>query len=177
MSPRGLLVSFMALVFLGGAAPRASAADYPTHSVNIIVPFTPAGATDILARMAALTWEQQLGKSFVVENRPGAGQQIGVNAVAKAAPDGHTLLVVPSTQGTNPFLYASLPYDTDRDFAPISLIASTPYVFVSHPDLPVKSFRELIVLLKKNPGKYQYASTSPGTAQHLGAELVRVLLL
>jgi tripartite-type tricarboxylate transporter receptor subunit TctC len=80
---------------------------------------------------------------------------------------------VPSTQGTNAFLYASLPYDTERDFAPISLIASTPYVFVVHPGMPVQSFRELIALLKKNPGKYQYASTSPGTAQHLGAELVK----
>ena len=166
-----MLSRFFAVLAL--CIPLAALSQYPTLTVRVVIGFPPGGTTDVVGRLVAQGLSERLGKPFVVENRPGASGSIGAAAVAKAAPDGHTLLVVPSTQGTNPFLYASLPYDTDRDFAPISLIASTPYVFVSHPELPVKSFRELIVLLKKNPGKYQYASTSPGTAQHLGAELVK----
>ena len=97
MSYHRLLVPFFAIMFLAGGVPRVAAHDYPTRSVTLIVPFTPAGATDILGRMAAAALEARLGKSFVVENRPGAGQQIGVNAVARAAPDGYTLLVATSS--------------------------------------------------------------------------------
>jgi len=148
-------------------------AQYPSQTVRVVVGFPPGGTTDVIGRLVAQGLQERLGRPVVVENRGGASGSIGAAGVAKATPDGHTLLVVPSTQGTNPFLYASLPYDTERDFAPVSLIASTPYVYVAHPSLPAQSFRELIALLKKNPGKYQYASTSPGTAQHLGAELVK----
>ena len=162
--------------FIAGLAfcvSSAALAQYPNQTVRVVVGFPPGGTTDVVGRLVAQGLSERLGKPFVVENRGGASGSIGAASVARAAPDGYTLLLVPSTQGTNPFLYASLPYDTDRDFAPISLIASTPYVFVAHPSLPAQSFRELILLLKKNPGKYQYASTSPGTAQHLGAELVK----
>jgi tripartite-type tricarboxylate transporter receptor subunit TctC len=141
--------------------------------VRVVVGFPPGGTTDVVGRLVAQGLGERLGKPFVVDNRGGASGSIGAAAVAKAVPDGHTLLLAPSTQGTNSFLYASLPYDTERDFAPISLIGTTPYLFVVHPSMPVQNFRELIALLKKNPGKYQYASTSPGTAQHLGAELVK----
>jgi tripartite-type tricarboxylate transporter receptor subunit TctC len=166
-----MLARFIVLLML--CAPYAVQAQYPSQTVRVIVGFPPGGTTDVIGRLVAQGLSERLGKPFVVENRPGASGSIGASAVAKATPDGHTLLVVPSTQGTNPFLYGSLPYDTDRDFAPIGLIASTPYLFVVYPGLPVQNFRELIALLKKNPGKYQYASTSPGTAQHLGAELVK----
>jgi tripartite-type tricarboxylate transporter receptor subunit TctC len=166
-----MLSRFLALILL--CAPFAAPAQYPSQTVRVVVGFPPGGTTDVIGRLIAQGLSDRLGKPFVVENRPGASGSIGAAGVAKAAPDGHTLLMVPSTQGTNPFLYASLPYDTDRDFAPVSLIASTPYLYVVHPGLPVQNFRELIALLKKNPGKYQYASTSPGTAQHLGAELVK----
>ena len=116
MSPRWLLVPCVAML-LAGAAPRASAQDYPNRSVTIIVPFTPAGSTDILARIAAQAWEQRLGKTFVVENRPGAGQQIGVNAVANAQPDGYTLLMATSSaMGVNPTLYKKIAYDPVKDF-------------------------------------------------------------
>jgi tripartite-type tricarboxylate transporter receptor subunit TctC len=161
------------LIALALLAPPMVLAQYPGQTVRVIVGFPPGGTTDVVGRLVAQGLSERLGKPFVVENRPGASGSIGASAVAKAAPDGYTLLLVPSTQGTNLFLYSSLPYDTDRDFAPVSLIASTPYLFVVHPSLPAQNFRELIVLLKKNPGKYQYASTSPGTAQHLGAELVK----
>ena len=117
-SPRGLLVPsppHVAAVLLAGGASCASAEDYPSRAVTIIVPFTPAGSTDILARMAAQAWEQRFGKSFVVENRPGAGQQIGVNAVAKAPPDGYTLLMATSSaMGVNPTLYKKISYDPVR---------------------------------------------------------------
>ena len=148
-------------------------AQYPSQTVRVVVGFPPGGTTDVVGRLVAQGLGERLGKPFVVDNRGGASGSIGAAAVAKATPDGHTLLLAPSTQGTNSFLYASLPYDTERDFAPISLIGTTPYLFVVHPGMPVQNFRELIALLKKNPGKYQYASTSPGTAQHLGAELVK----
>ena len=107
-----------------------------------------------------------------MENRPGASGSIAAGAVAKSAPDGHTLIMVPSTYGTASALYDNLPY-TDSELTAVGLIGSTPYVFVVHPSIPVASFGELIQLLKKNPGKYEFASSSPGTAQHLGGELVK----
>jgi len=150
----------------------ASAQGYPTQPVRVIVGFPPGGTTDVIGRMVANELAEQTGKPFVVENRPGASGTIGTAAVAKAAPDGHTLILVPSTHGTARALYGSLPYD-DAELAPVGLVASTPYVFVVHPGMPVKTFGDLIALLKASPGKYDYASTSPGTAQHLGGELVK----
>jgi len=137
-----------------------------------MVGFPPGGTTDIIGRLVANQLSEQLGKPFVVENRGGASGTIGAGVVAKSAPDGHNLILVPSTHGTARALYASLPYE-ESDFVAAGLVASTPYVFVVHPDMPVKTFGELISLLKANPGKYNYASTSPGTAQHLGGELVK----
>jgi len=154
------------------AAPLAALAQWPTQPVRVMVGFPPGGTTDVIGRLVANELSEQLGKPFVVENRGGASGTIGAGAVAKSAPDGHSLILVPSTHGTARALYASLPYE-ESDFVAIGLIASTPYVFVVHPDFPAKSFGELIKLLKTNPGKYDYASTSPGTAQHLGGELVK----
>ena len=154
------------------AAPLAAHAQWPTQPVRVMVGFPPGGTTDVIGRLTANELSEQLGKPFVVENRGGASGTIGAGVVAKSAPDGHSLILVPSTHGTARALYASLPYE-ESDFVAIGLIASTPYVFVVHPEFPAKSFGELIKLLKANPGKYNYASTSPGTAQHLGGELVK----
>jgi tripartite-type tricarboxylate transporter receptor subunit TctC len=137
-----------------------------------MVGFPPGGTTDVIARHAAQELAAQTGKSFVVENRPGASGTIGAGLVAKAVPDGHTILVVSRTHGTAAALYSSLPY-AEGDLLPVAMVASTPYVFVVHPSIPVSNFAELIRLLKQNPGKYEFASSSPGTAQHLGAELVK----
>jgi len=150
----------------------AVAQSYPTQPVKVVVGFPPGGTTDVVGRLVANELSEQMGRPFVVENRPGASGTIGAGGVAKSAADGHTLIVVPSTHGTARALYASLPYE-EADFAPVGLVASTPYVFVIHPEMPVAKFGELIALLKANPGKYHYASTSPGTAQHLGGELVK----
>ena len=148
--------------------------DYPTHNVTIIVPFTPAGSTDLLARMAALAWEQRLGKSFVVENRPGAGQQIGVNAVAKAAPDGYTLLMATSSaMAINPTLYKKIAYDPVKDFQPIAMMAHLPFILVVNNDLPVKNLAEFIAYAKANPGKLSYGSGGVGASHHLYGETVQ----
>ena len=145
---------------------------WPSQPVRLMIGFPPGGTTDVIGRLTANELSEQLGKPFVVENRGGASGPIGAGAGAKSAPDGHSLILVPSTHGTARSLYASLPYE-ESEFVAIGLIASTPYVFVVHPEFPAKSFPELIRLLKANPGKYNYASTSPGTAQHLGGELVK----
>src|SRR6478735_4238708 len=176
MSLRWLLIPCMAAVFVAGSAPRASAQDYPTHSVAIIVPFTPAGSTDLLARMAAQAWEQRLGKSFVVENRPGAGQQIGVNMVAKAAPDGYTLLMATSSaMAVNPTLYKKIAYDPVKDFQPIAMMAHLPFILLVNNDVPVKTLAEFIAYAKANPGKLSYGSGGVGASHHLYGELFKSL--
>jgi tripartite-type tricarboxylate transporter receptor subunit TctC len=160
-----------ALLALTSAA-VAHAQGYPTQPVRILVGFPPGGTTDVMARMMAQELGAQMNKSFVVENRPGASGTIALGVVAKAEPDGHTLTVVSSTYGTASALYSNLPY-AESELRPVGLIASTPYVFVLHPSIPANSFPELLRLLKQNPGKYEFASTSPGTAQHLAGELVK----
>ena len=164
-------LAFFAIALLA-AAPAAHAQVYPSQPVKVVVGFPPGGTTDVIGRHVAQELAVQTGKSFVVENRPGASGTIATGGVAKSAPDGHTIILVPSTHGTAGALYANLPY-ADVDFQPVALVASTPYVFVVHPTIQVGSFAELIRMLKQNPGKYEFASSSPGTAQHLGGELVK----
>lgn len=168
--PRLRFILAALLAFL--MAPLAPAQTYPSQPIKIIVGFPPGGTTDVIGRMVAQGLSEAFGKSVVVDNRAGASGAIGAAAVAKAEPDGHTLLMVSSTHGTAPFLYANLPYQ-DRELVPIALVASTPYVFVVHPDVKVESFQQLLALVRANPGKYNFASSSPGTAQHLGGELVK----
>lgn len=153
-------------------AAAAAAQPYPSQPVKIMVGFPPGGTTDVIGRLLAQGLTESLGKSFFVENRGGASGTIGAGLVAKSQPDGHTLLVVSSTHGTAPALYASMPYE-DKDLIPIVLIASTPYVFVVHPSIQATTFPQLLALVRQNPGKYEFASSSPGTAQHLGGELVK----
>lgn len=145
---------------------------YPTQPVKVLVGFPPGGTTDVMARLFAQELSVQTGKTFIVENRPGASGSIAAGSVAKSAPDGHTLVLVASTYGTAGALYDSLPY-ADSDLTPVGLMSSTPYVFVVHPSVPAGTFAELIRLLKQNPGKYEFASSSPGTAQHLAGELMK----
>jgi tripartite-type tricarboxylate transporter receptor subunit TctC len=167
-----LLVPFIALMLPAAPPERARANDYPTRNVTIIVPFTPAGSTDILARFCAQVLEPRLGRSVVVENRPGAGQQIGVGAVAKAEPDGYTLLMATSSaMGVNPTLYKKLAYDPVKDFAPIAMVAHLPFILAVNPSLPVNSVAELIAYGKANPGKLSYGSGGVGASHHLYGEL------
>ena len=158
------------LLVLGSLA--AQAQGYPSQTVRIIVGFPPGGTTDVIGRLVAQELTESLGRAVVVENRPGASGTIGSGIAAKATPDGHTLLVVSSTHGTAPSLYASLPYE-DKDLVPVALIATTPYVLVVHPSMAATNMAQLLAYLKQNPGKVEYASSSPGTAQHLAGELVQ----
>ena len=161
-----------ASILLALASLAAQAQGYPSQTVRVIVGFPPGGTTDVIARLIAQELTESLGRAVVVENRPGASGTIGSGIVAKATPDGHTLLLVSSTHGTAPSLYASLPYE-EKDLVPAALIATTPYVLVVHPSMAATNMAQLLAYLKANPGKVEYASSSPGTAQHLAGELVQ----
>ncbi|MES2561702.1 MAG: tripartite tricarboxylate transporter substrate binding protein [Pseudomonadota bacterium] len=153
-----------------------AAQTYPTKSIRMIVPFTPGGGSDIVGRVLAQKLSVALGQQVVVENRPGAGGRIGTEAVARAAPDGHTLLFATSSvMVTAPALYAKLGFQMPGDFAPISLVASTAYVLVVHPSVPVRSVRDFIALARRTPGKLTYASSGAGGPAHLAGELFTAL--
>jgi tripartite-type tricarboxylate transporter receptor subunit TctC len=162
-----LLASFVAL------SPAEAQTAYPTKPVKIVVPFLAGGTTDIVGRLVA----QELSKAginAVVENRPGAGGNIGAEQVAKSPADGYTLFVgTVGTHGINASLYAKLPYDPIKDFAPITLVASVPNVLIVHPSVPANSVKELIALVKAKPGKYNYASSGNGTSINLSGELFK----
>ena len=167
-SRRGALV----LMSLASLASGALAQDYPSRPLTFVVPFTPGAATDFLARLLGKELEERLGKPVVVENRPGAGTNIGSNSVAKAAPDGHTLLMATSTpMAINVSLHKSLPFDPTTDFIPLAMVAQSPFVLIVKPSLPVKSLAELIALAKEKPGQLSFGSAGPGSPHHLFAEL------
>ena len=148
-------------------AAAAAAQSYPSHPVRIVIPLSPGGTTDVPGRMIALKLSENLGQQFFVENRAGAGGTIGSDFVAKARPDGYTLLLTATPFVITPHVYKKLPYDALADFAPVIRIASGPYVLVVHPSLGVNSVKELIALAKKQPGKIDFASSGNGSAQHL----------
>jgi tripartite-type tricarboxylate transporter receptor subunit TctC len=160
---RGVPLAFAGLV---GALP-VHAQNYPVRPVRIIVPFSPGGATDVPARILAQRLSEAFGHQIVIDNRPGAGGVLGADAVAKAPPDGYTLLLTATTHVISASLYKKLPYDAIRDFAPVMLIGSGPNVLTVHPSLPAKNVRELIALAKARPGKIDYASSGNGSSQHL----------
>jgi tripartite-type tricarboxylate transporter receptor subunit TctC len=151
------------------------AEDYPSKPIRIIVPYPPGGFNDNLARTLGQKLTEKWGQPVIVDNRPGGGTTIGTNLAAKSAPDGYTLLIVSFAFAVNPALYASLPYDTAKDFAPIVFAASTPNLLVVNPELPVKSVKELIALAKSKPGKLNYASAGNGSSNHLSMELFKSL--
>ncbi|HXX82509.1 MAG TPA: tripartite tricarboxylate transporter substrate binding protein [Casimicrobiaceae bacterium] len=153
-------------------ATAVHAQDYPSHPVRLIVPFSPGGAVDGPIRVIAQEMSKRLGQSVVVENRPGAGATIGSEAVAKAQPDGYTLLLASQTNAISATLYPKLSFDPVADFAPISLIGREPGVVVVHPSLPVMTLRELIAYVKARPGQVDYASSGNGSGQHLFAALL-----
>jgi tripartite-type tricarboxylate transporter receptor subunit TctC len=154
------------------ATPAVAQSDYPSRPVKILVPSSPGGGTDILARVLADHLSRTLKGQFYVENRPGAGQMIGIEVVAKSPNDGYTLLMAASTLSINPALFKNVRYDTLKDFAPISLVASLSNVFVCAPELPIKSIADLVALAKQKPFDLTYASAGIGTSPHMGTELL-----
>jgi tripartite-type tricarboxylate transporter receptor subunit TctC len=151
----------------------AASAQYPSHPVRFIVPSAVGGGTDIIARAIALKLSESLGAQFVVENRPGAGQMIGIELAAKAPADGYTILMAASTLAINPIMYKAVPYDPVRDFAPITQAATLPNVVVVHPSLPVKSIAELVAYAKARPGQLNFASAGIGTSPQMSIELLK----
>ena len=168
-----LLHGLMVLCLLAGAAQAQSS--YPTRPVKIIVPSAPGGGTDISARVLAQQFSQVMGQQFYVENRPGAGNMIGIEAAARSAPDGYTLLMTASTLTINHLTYKKVLYDALRDFAPISLVVSLPSVLAVHPSVPAKTLAELIAYAKQHPGALTYASAGIGTNPHLSMELLKTM--
>jgi tripartite-type tricarboxylate transporter receptor subunit TctC len=153
----------------------AQSQDWPQRQVTIVVPFSAGGTTDMFARILSQGLAQKYGTPFVVDNRAGAGGNIGAAMVARAAKDGHTLLVgTVSTHAINPFIYKNLTHDTEKDFQPVSLIARLPNMLVVNPKIPAKTVAELIEHLKKNEGKLSYGSSGAGTSTHLAAELFQL---
>ena len=148
----------------------ADAQNYPTRPVKLVVPYAPGGPNDIMARLIAQKLSEALGGQFYVENSPGAGGTIGAGAVAGAPGDGHTLLVANQDVIVQPIIKSKVPYDPFKSFTPVTLVVSAPEMIVVHPSLPAKDMKELIELLKANPGKYSYASPGYGTTPHLACE-------
>jgi tripartite-type tricarboxylate transporter receptor subunit TctC len=175
LSSRRQILRAAGLAAISGLAPtRGRAAGYPDRPVKIIVPFAPAGPTDIMARILTPRLGSALGGNVIVENRPGAGGNIGIGAVAHSEPDGYTLLLTSSAYVVNPSLYAKIPYDPVSDFAPIAELGTSPNVILVNPKLGVNSIAELIARAKANPNELNYASPGIGTTPHLSGELLKI---
>jgi tripartite-type tricarboxylate transporter receptor subunit TctC len=172
---RSRILAFVAIVTVAFTfAFGATAADYPTRPITIVVAFPPGGPSDVLARIVGKKMEQIVGQPFIIENRPGAGGNIAAEMVARAAPDGYTLLNGNnSILATNAALYKKINFDAEKDFIPLSLIGTQGSILVVNPKVPVKSLAELIALAKANPGKLNFASSGYGAAAHLAGELFK----
>lgn len=162
-----------AWLLLAGAG-YAQSPGYPDRTVKVIVPFAAGGPTDVVARLITQKLSEKLGQQFYIENMAGAGGNIGMGAVAKAPADGYTILFASSSYNVNPSLYARPPYNPDKDFAPVTKAGGSPNGLFVNPSIPAKTVRELIDLLKANPGKYTFASPGIGTTPHLSSELFKV---
>ena len=162
------------LLMSAALAAAAQAENYPAKNVRVVVPFAAAGPTDVIARIVGQKLAELYGHQFYIENVPGAGGNTGTAQVAKAPADGYTLLVVSTGFIVNPSLYARVPYDPVNDFAPVTLVAASPNVLVVNPDVPAKSVKELVALIKASPGKYSYAQPALGSTPHLGGELFKL---
>jgi tripartite-type tricarboxylate transporter receptor subunit TctC len=161
------------LAALLGAA--AQAQDWPTKPLRLVVPFAPGGTSSIVARAVAAEMEKGLGQPIVVDNKPGGGGNVAMQDVARAEPDGYTLIIGHiGTLAVNPFMFEKLPFDTNRDFAAVSLLAKVPNIFVVHADVPARDLREFVALAKREPGKLYYGSAGNGSAGHLAFEYLKL---
>jgi tripartite-type tricarboxylate transporter receptor subunit TctC len=155
---------------------QTSPGSYPDHPVRVIVPFAPAGPTDVVARLVAQKLSERLGKQFYIENVTGAGGNTGMGQAARAAADGYTVLFASSSFVVNPSLYPKIPYDPYKDFAPVTVVGDAPNILLVNPTVPARTVRELIDYIKANPGKISYGSAGTGTTPHLSGELFRLTL-
>jgi len=169
-----LRYSILAAFVVAAAGVHAAEANYPTKSIRMIVPFAPGGPTDVIARIVAAKLSESFGEQVVVDNRAGAGGNIGMGLAANASPDGYTILVVSSSFVVNPGLYAKIPYDPYKSFAPVTNMAASPNVFVAHPTVQAKTMPELIKLVQANPKKFNFATPGVGTTPDLSAVLLKL---
>jgi tripartite-type tricarboxylate transporter receptor subunit TctC len=157
-------------------SPWIYAQSWPSKPIRLVVPFAPGGTSEIVARSVAAELSKQLGQSVFVENKPGGAGVTAMQEVAKAAPDGHTLILTHvGTLAVNPYMLKNQPYDVNKDFMPVTLLAKVPNVFVVHPDVPVQNFKEFLAHLKKNPGKLNYGSAGNASAGHLSMEYLKLV--
>jgi len=166
-----IAVAVLASAGIAPAIAQPATADYPARPIRVIVPLAPGGGSDVTTRYIGVRLSERLGQPIVVDNRPAASGIVGTDVVAKATPDGYTLLSAFSTHAQSAQLFSKLPYDPIRDFAPISLISSTPLVMSLHPSVPANSVKEFIAWAKQNAGKLNYGSSGPGSSPHLATEL------
>ena len=165
---------FVLVLVVAGAPDPAHAQSWPSKPIRLVIAQAPGSATDVISRVVANPLSETLGQPIVIDARPGAGGALGTEVAARSAPDGYTLFMANnSTHGSNPAVYAKLPYDAVKDFAPISFVASVPYVLVVDPKLPVKSVQEFIAYVRARPGKLNYASAGNGSTHHFCGELLK----
>jgi tripartite-type tricarboxylate transporter receptor subunit TctC len=169
-----ILQILLAAVLVLCGVPTASAQNYPNRPVRVVVGFPAGGPTDVIARMVSQKLADTLGQQFFVENIGGAGGNTAAGQVARATPDGYTIMAISTGFMVNPSLYAKVPYDAMKDFAPVTLVAASPNVVVVNPSVPAKSLPELVQLIRDNPGKYSFAGPGVGSTPHLGGELFRL---
>jgi len=169
------LRAFLTGLALALAASPASA-QWPAKPVTFIVPYPPGGGTDVIARILQDPLSKQLGEPIIVDNRGGAGGSIGTNIAARAAPDGYTFLFTLSSHSINPVIYSKLPFDTERDFRAVSMVASLPQLFAVNPSTPYQTFAELMAFVKENPGRIAFASVGIGSPSHMAGELLKMRL-
>jgi tripartite-type tricarboxylate transporter receptor subunit TctC len=174
-----LLFAFLLGVVLPGTAQAQPANKpggvYPSRPIRLIVPFAPGGSNDIMARLVGQKLSESMGGQIVVDNRAGGSGIIGTDIAAKAAPDGYTLLMMSLTFAVNPSLFRKLPYNTEKDLTPVTLVASAPLMLVVHPSIPVKSVQDFLAYAKANPGKLNFGSGGPGTTPHLAGEMLKLM--
>jgi len=171
MNTRMLRTSLMVLSVVASADALSQAPAYPVKPIRLVVPFAPGASNDTLSRATALVMGPMLGQMFIIDNRPGAGAMIGAEHVARAEPDGYTILTVQTSFATNTAVRAKMPYDVFKDFAYIGMMATSPMIVVVHPSMPIKSVRELVALARRRPGELNYGSSGTGGSNHLTTEL------
>lgn len=174
LTRRGALAAGLSLAAMLATGSPSLAQDFPDRQITMVVPFAAGGSTDVVGRIIAQKMSDELGQQVIVQNVAGAGGNLGADNVARAEPDGYTILMgTVATHALNPLILKSTPYDPKKDFAPVSLLVVVPNVLVVNPELPVKNVEELLALLKAEPGKYSYASSGNGTPLHLSGELFK----
>jgi len=173
-SRRQLLAASISTVALLDWSRLSWAQNYPARPVRIIVPFAAGGPSDVIARLVAQKLTENLGKQFYVENQVGAGGNLGMGNAARASPDGYTILFATSSYVVNPSLYSKVPYDPDKDFAPLTVTADAANILLVHPSVPARTVKELVDLIKANPGKYSFAHAGIGTTLHLSGEMFKL---